>query len=395
MFPAPSCGYYWPPPLESCIAHLESEIRESERLRVPVGRVLVLGAGFSSAFQFATAKTILGGVMEFAEGWQRTEWYGHRFQQVARWLDEKCPDWRAEPPSLYEFIDQFFDPLAPHLLHDFTDSSDPLKLFCREVSWESENTDSWIDYDLHRPRPQDGRVLRAFEALMATYLFAGRFTREVQMPWALDLFRALRPNDVIITFNWDVIPEALMVTVGTPFCRYDWCSDRVKLVKLHGSVDLLGVPNVAMRGDLAQNPERFECVTDLLWRVRTTESVLPRSATWPFGRSILPWERYNKHPVLIMPPRYSLGYGYRLIQFIWRKARAALERSQEVHIIGYSLSEEDRAFRSLLSQVADGWNAAVTVDIWNPDPRVGEIGSALIGPRVSFHQTLASSFRFR
>jgi hypothetical protein len=50
---------------------------------------------------------------------------------------------------------------------------------------------------------------------------------DVHTPWALGFARQLRPSDVILTFNWDVIPEALMVKVDMPFCRYDWTSSRL------------------------------------------------------------------------------------------------------------------------------------------------------------------------
>jgi len=163
---------------------------------------------------------------------------------------------------------------------------------------------------------------------MATYLLVGRLTAEICVPWARELFQNIGPSDAVLTFNWDVIPEALMVDVGTPFCRYDWTRDRVKLIKLHGSVDLLGEPNVAMNGSMQFDGQRFECVTEKLWRARTSESVLARTKPSPFGRPVWPAEHYNKGAVLIMPPRYPLGYGYELIQFNWRKAQAVLERAQ-------------------------------------------------------------------
>jgi hypothetical protein len=216
---------------------------------------------------------------------------------------------------------------------------------------------------------------------------------DIHKPWALGFAGQLRPSDVILTFNWDVIPEALMVKVDTPFCRYDWTSSRLKLVKLHGSADLIGTPNPLMRADMERNPQRFECVTECLWRARTSEDVLVRTKPVPFGRELFPAERYNKASILIMPPRYPLGYGFELVQFNWRKAKTALERAREIHIIGYSLPDADMAFHSLVESVKSAWSEALIVDVWNPDPGVGTRAQNLFGERVMFHQAFASEFQ--
>jgi len=230
---------------------------------------------------------------------------------------------------------------------------------------------------------------------MAVYLIAGLSEADTLQAWAEAFAKNLRPSDAILTFNWDVLPEVLMLREETTFCRYDWTPSRVKLIKLHGSVDLLGAPNPLMQADLERNPERFECVTKYLWRARTSEQVLVRTKPSPFGRSLWPQERYNKGAVLVMPPRYPLGYGFRLIQFNWQKARTALERARQVYIIGYSLPESDLAFRRLVAKASAGWSAEVTVDVWNPDPEVGSRARALFGNRVTIHQAVAAAFQTR
>ena len=67
-----------------------------------------------------------------------------------------------------------------------------------------------------------------------------------------------------------------------------------------------------------------------------------------------------------------------------------------MYVVGYSLPEEDIAFRSLVAAVVARWNEAVTVDVWNPDAEVGRRADRMFGAgRVTMHQTYASSFRFR
>lgn len=413
MSPAPKCDYYWPPSLNHCIKNFEADLRASSEAQIPIKRVLILGAGFSAAFEFSTSATIVRGVMEFFKQWQPSDWFHQQYETVREWLDIHFPNWHSESPYLYDFLDTFF-PLAVRRsqLHRFrlgewlsrlisiiagkrnVCMDDPLFLFEQRVSWERDNCDHWIQAFWQLPDEDTYYVLRSFESLLATYLILGKTKDDVEQPWALKLFRQLEVSDAILTFNWDVIPEALLMEVDKPFCRYDWTRERTKLVKLHGSVDLLGAPNGLMLGDLAREPTRFECITEKLWRARTSDDVLVHAGT--FGRAIFPPERYNKASVLIMPPRYPLGYGYELIQFNWRKARAALERAREVYVIGYSIPEEDKPFRALAKSVIRRWGPEVTVDVWNPNSTVGDRAKQLFGKRrVTCHSDKAATFRFR
>jgi hypothetical protein len=388
MPPSPACEYYWPPSLDDAVAHFEQDLAAPTSRQIPVDRVFILGAGFSAAFQFTTARDIVAGTLGWAEHCFRSDWFARTYGQVTDHLDLRFPDWRVLPPDLYRFLDSFFPAASPT---PEPKRSDPLTLAAQGLSWERRNCETWFEQAGALPE-DDNNVLPAFEALLATYLVAGRLERDVHQPWALDFARQLRPSDVILTFNWDVIPEALMVKVDTPFCRYDWTPSRAKLVKLHGSADLIGTPNPLMRGDMERNPQRFECVTECLWRARTAEDVLVRTKPVPFGRELFPAERYNKASILIMPPRYPLGYGFELVQFNWRKAKAALERAREIHIIGYSLPDADMAFHKLVASARSAWSEALTVDVWNPDPVVGTRAQSLFGERAVFHRAFASEF---
>src|SRR5947209_7335179 len=59
MPPGPVCDYYWPPPLESCIRNYERDLQVDPTDAVPIRRALILGAGFSAAFQFGTSATVV------------------------------------------------------------------------------------------------------------------------------------------------------------------------------------------------------------------------------------------------------------------------------------------------------------------------------------------------
>src|SRR5436305_13782299 len=150
---------------------------------MPIRRALILGAGFSAAFQFATSATVVRGMVEFFENYQPSEWYSSQYETLSTWLDEIFPSWRADSPHLYDFVGRFFPPVEESELSQFSNASVPLVLFGQGISWETENCDSWIRDIRHIP--EDSRsILPAFEALMATYLLTGRLTKETSVPWA-------------------------------------------------------------------------------------------------------------------------------------------------------------------------------------------------------------------
>jgi len=96
-----------------------------------------------------------------------------------------------------------------------------------------------------------------------------------------------------------------------------------------------------------------------------------------------------------MPPYYTMGYAYELIQFNWRKAQTALKRAKEIYIIGYSMPDEDMAFLSLVNSVKIKWLNKVTIDVWNTDPTVFIKAQKIFGShRVKGHNSFASHFHF-
>jgi hypothetical protein len=355
---------------------------------VPVNRVFILGAGFSRAFGFTTSDKIVKGVMEFIDENRPAPWYSLNYERVIEWLSRNHPNWRNEPPDLKTFIKDFFSDGDGSTSETY--KIDPLALHEQKFSWDRGNFADIASKSLPENSYYEYYLL-SFEALMCTYLFSGLMGKDVDKKWAKEIFTQITNNDVILTFNWDVIAEFLLVKVNKPFTRYEWDSNQVKLVKLHGSIDLIGVPNEQMKRDFAEKSNRFECLTPYIWRARTSKYELARTKPWPLGREILPWERYNKSGIFIMPPFYTMGYGYEMIQFNWRKAKTALERAKEIIIIGYSFSDDDFAFHNLINNVKQSWSSEVKVHVWNPNQRVGEKAKKLFGSNhVVFHQSNAS-----
>jgi hypothetical protein len=373
-----------PPPLDDCIRAFDADVDAHPTRQIPIDRVFVLGAGFSRAFGFTTSATIVKGVMEFFEPKLPNAWFERNFRIVKRWLDSEYPNWRETSPDLIHLASKFF-PKASRGPATFVD---PIGLHSDGLSWESGS------YPFEPPSPNYEYALRSFEALLCIYLFAGLMMNEVLVGWAEKFAGNLTGKDVVLTLNWDVIPEVLLTQTGKAFTRYEWRQDYVKVVKLHGSIDLIGIPNDKMRQHVAENPRALECLTPLLWRSVTSEGFFPRTRPLPFGRELFPWEWYNKTAVFIMPPYYTFGYGYKLIQFNWRKAEAALQRAKEIIVIGYSLCETDKPFCDLLKAVSNAWPSETRVKVWNPDPTVAGRARSLCGTnRVEFHQKVASEIQ--
>ena len=351
-----------PPSLQECVRAFEASLVTGPQ----VERVFVLGAGFSGHFQFSTSKGVVPGIVEFFQSNPLSSWYSDHYQRMIRWLERHHRGWRQEHPSLTKFVTTFFE---SQTVRRDSIAIDPIELGRYGVSWEQDNFEP-LEIAAYLPTsPIYEDYLIPFEVLLATYLWAGRTSNEVETPDAKHFFESLRPTDVIVTLNWDVIPEVLLTETGQAFSRYEWTPELLPVIKLHGSVDLFGLPNGAMQRDADENPHVLEKITTHTWRCVTSSESIYRAP--PF-RALFPWERYRKSPILIMPPFYTFGYGYELIQFNWRRAEVALERAKEVHFVGYSIPEADLAFRRMLSRASRRWSPNVGLHVWDPALEVGD-----------------------
>lgn len=229
-----------------------------------------------------------------------------------------------------------------------------------------------------------------------------------------DQFPGIRKNPSPLTISWLLITDCLPLSVDLwPLLTITlWSYQLTKEEKgLDGRVWLSFIRSESWEGNspfrVSFSAVKVPALTILDWaasryrmlckRIETpSEDVLVRTNVYPFGRALEPCERYNKTAALVITPFDLAVYAYRPIQFNWRKAQIALERAREVYVIGYSMPKEDMAFRLLAKIVSHRWNSDVTVDVWNPDPLVGETAAQIFGKqRVTFHQACASSFCFR
>jgi len=198
--------------------------------------------------------------------------------------------------------------------------------------------------------------------------------RQIQIPpggWAT-VEQMLQPGRVVITSNWDLFVE-----------WYAHCRDirlrlggephdkTLTLIKLHGSVDWTEQrfrKSGAADGDYAvlrelQNsrpPHTIQIKTGDMLRIRAVENM---SKSWQFIKA-----RTERPHMIMMSQGKTVDMGP--IQEAWDDAYTALCAANEVHIIGYSLPEDDIEIRTLLRAGVSRGNVAPKIIVQNPEPGV-------------------------
>ena len=204
--------------------------------------------------------------------------------------------------------------------------------------------------------------------------------RSVAKAW----IRKIGPGDEIISFNWDLLHEALLwqgkkwsYVDGYGFTLHKADSrerlTKTHIYKLHGSVNWV-------------QEKRTDEVTELQW-VREyffdsyplPTDLPPKSANWDMGRK------------LVLPTYLKDISSNRALLSVWQLAHEALQRATEIFVIGYSLNPADHPARLLLG-IALGKNNA-TREITVVNPSVGEwsdfaysLGKKLVPIQMKFEE---------
>lgn len=156
-----------------------------------------------------------------------------------------------------------------------------------------------------------------------------------QCPYHSRLLDCLRPQDVVINFNWDLILDNI-VAVSNQHPEY--CSDALKVIDAH-----------RLNGDERQTPPKIlKLHGSLNWMEckscsKTFAFMLEgKTATRHYQGMQKPCPECNgdTKPLLI-PPTLLKSYEHRVIKDVWRRAEIALSNAEEVTVIGYSLPPTD------------------------------------------------------
>jgi hypothetical protein len=183
------------------------------------------------------------------------------------------------------------------------------------------------------------------------------------------LFRHLDPGDTIISFNYDLVAEGALATMG----GVPWNPASAYGVTATGAVD-------KWRGGHREDEDSSETVYllkmhgSLNWRRENEELVL----------TVAP---YDSSRFLIIPPAWNKPVEHdRIIRSVWQKARDALSQSEVLVIVGYSLPQTDMWTAALMRACADERSEPFShVLIANPDWEAVDRLVSTVSPAIHRH----------
>lgn len=263
----------------------------------------------------------------------------------------------------------------------------------------------------------------------------------------IDLAESLRPDDVVLTFNWDTLMDrALMEVAGWSVdsgyvikphsvFRDGWNGPETrsspnKLIKLHGSVNWLTAHPVYEGEELVLThalPAESLFVYEHATRPYATHAgrytggyapltygYYPPNLTDVPGRSApdghlilkvqprMPWmpegqagKKGLPSMPLIIPPVKDKSYKFfgTLFETLWQEASAALQACDELLIIGYSFPRTDLKSLDLFKDAFMRRKSVPRVTIVDPNPhRPREVFHFELGIPVSHLHVVASPF---
>jgi hypothetical protein len=261
-----------------------------------------------------------------------------------------------------------------------------------DVSWLGLNDPK----DENLARWGSGQLVRSLDCLIANVLFQAQqhvFAKKKMLHEGL--VARMRSGDSVISYNYDlVIDHALWKACKTSAADYgiqfqyslDGAdlghstleayehepSRGISLLKLHGSLNWLHLT----RHDILERGKQFRSLKDSIIYLRdgSRVSLSPRVFGKPFiiscsveGKPGLPFVELS--PVIV-PPTFDKNAVWKLrggaVRGLWSRARAALQGSKRVVIIGHSLRDADYQTRWLLRIALAMNNLKPTIAIVNP-----------------------------
>lgn len=156
----------------------------------------------------------------------------------------------------------------------------------------------------------------------------------------LEFANELHENDIVLTFNWDILLERALIHVGKNF-SYIFEEDKIKIYKLHGSVN--------WRRGLV--PVYLKSKADLAWQSMSfTEGMMDVEIYFSerlIGSSH--WKTYPRNnevdPFLVLPG-YGKAFDVRDNAVLWYKPEFYFALTHDVYIVGLSLAKDDFFIRN-------------------------------------------------
>lgn len=205
---------------------------------------------------------------------------------------------------------------------------------------------------------------------IGVYLSDRSFLKEIEKSHLFRLVRTLKPGDVIITFNWDLLVEKALRKLRIVW-HYDLIDNRISLLKPHGSIDWFDSKKVHLR-----KATSFRLMGEI-GRIRV------------FNYFRFPETEKRVAPVII-PPTVKKKWPYREFSVIWRAVWKALRHADEINILGFSLPPEDLhvrfVMRSAIRANEEARQSPLTINLVNPDKSVFLRFSRLARTRINYFE---------
>lgn len=302
-------------------------------------RVFVLGSGFSAAMGLPTLRTLFGEIMK---------------EPDRPGSDDKTEVLYALE-VLYPHFDRNMSPPAYPPFEEF------LSLAITAEDLSHFDTSYW-------PK-KTSSALR----LLTDYL--ARKSQDAEKSPLLSKFsNQLTPGDVIITFNWDTLIERALVNLGRPFDLHERKSDRVTILKLHGSLSWVLVPEDVRLHD----PSSVDWLS--------TNVCCTKDHTYYDV-----WDVLDRSPFIVPPVVSKRPPAAPFLEDLWREAFNALVEAGPITVIGYSIPPDDLQARTLLrSGIHPHIATNKSCTIIDPDPLIGSRYFSLISSSITYVQACFS-----
>jgi hypothetical protein len=210
------------------------------------------------------------------------------------------------------------------------------------------------------------------------------------------LQEVVRPGNVVITSNWDLLIERAAQAQGTPVRLVGEPDETSLLVlKLHGSIDWC----IAANTKRAIDTDSYATLTERVFPPRPYTVSLQDAADdvnsgmdgpivrtrcleeWSGAWRLLRSRIADPHMVTMVRGKSGdLGP----LQDVWRAAYGAVSRARNVEVVGYSMPEDDTEIRTLLrTGIRRGRRRPPKVTVRNPSPDVHERVRAYLDRQAS------------
>jgi hypothetical protein len=202
---------------------------------------------------------------------------------------------------------------------------------------------------------------------------------------ALTFANQLNEEDIIISFNWDLLLEtALNHSIrfhnGLHMNQHEY-----GLLKLSGSIDWISAP---------ESEKLIPFTTSELGSglVRVCGFYNYRKETAKI-RTSYPWDFYKRDPVLVVPPTHLSSLESNYIKNLWRRAFEELKDANKIIYAGYQMAESEYFARMMFQanyyryHFNRMFGANTRIEIYNPDPTVERNYRLLLGDsdEIKYH----------